>query len=59
MHTMSKFDLLVAAQACMIYLIMCVVDYEAENEGSGIELLLTLHVSIGGYRVTHMAHRAN
>ena len=59
MHTMSKFELLAAAQACMIYLIMCVVDYEVENEGSGMELLLTLHVSISGCAQRRWWHRAN
>ena len=45
MHKMDKMELLAAVQACMIYLIMCIVDYSVENEGEGLELLLTLHVS--------------
>jgi hypothetical protein len=45
MSRMCKFELLVAIQACMIYLIMCVIDNSPENEDIGLELLLALNVS--------------
>jgi hypothetical protein len=45
MHSMSGFDLLAALQACMIYLIMCIVDQSPEREEDGLELLMALHVS--------------
>jgi hypothetical protein len=43
---MSKLDLLAAVQACMIYLIMCIVDETSENEKNSPELLLVIHASI-------------
>ena len=46
MQHMSKSGTLAALQACMIYLIMNIVDYSTENEGNGLELLLTLSVSL-------------
>jgi hypothetical protein len=42
---MSKFDLLAACQAGMIYLIMCIIDESSENEKNSPELLLALHVN--------------
>lgn len=45
MYLMSKFELLAAMQACMIYLIMYVIDYSPEDEGSAQKLLLALHAS--------------
>jgi hypothetical protein len=42
---MSEFDLLAAVQACMIYLIMCIIDESSENEKNSPELLLTIHAS--------------
>ena len=44
MHNMSGFELLAALQACMIYLIMCIVDQSAESETSSLELLMVLRV---------------
>ncbi|KIW67837.1 hypothetical protein PV04_07061 [Phialophora macrospora] len=43
MHNMSKFDALLATQACMIYLVMCIIDYSSENERHGQELLRALY----------------
>ncbi|KAI9743235.1 MAG: hypothetical protein M1818_003081 [Claussenomyces sp. TS43310] len=45
MYQMSKFELLAAMQACMIYLIMYIVDYSPQNEENARELLLSLHAS--------------
>lgn len=45
MYQMSKFELLAAVQACMIYLIMCIIDQSSENEENSPELLLALHAS--------------
>jgi hypothetical protein len=45
MYHMSKFELLAAMQACMIYLIMYIIDYSPEDEGNARELLLALHAS--------------
>jgi len=42
---MSTYDLKYAIQACMIYLIMCIVDQSPESERIIIELLAVLHVS--------------
>lgn len=42
---MSKFELLAAMQACMIYLTMYVIDYSPEDEGNARDLLLALHAS--------------
>lgn len=41
---MSKYESLSASQACLMYLIMCVIDYAPENEGNGQDLLRTLWV---------------
>jgi hypothetical protein len=41
---MFKVDLLAANQACMIYLIMCIIDPSSGNEQHSQELLLALHV---------------
>ena len=45
MFYMSKFELVAAMQACMIYLIMYIIDYSPEDEGNARELLLALHAS--------------
>ena len=45
MYHMSKFELLAAMQACMIYLIMYIIDYSPEDEESAWELLAALHAS--------------
>jgi hypothetical protein len=45
MYYMSKFELLAAMQACMIYLIMYIIDYSLEDEGNARELLLALNAS--------------
>ncbi|MCJ1435440.1 hypothetical protein MMC27_004813 [Xylographa pallens] len=45
MHHMSRYELLAAAQACMIYLIMFLVEYSPELEEDGKELLQSLHAS--------------
>lgn len=45
LYYMSKFELLAAMQACMIYLIMYIIDYSPGDEENGRELLLALHVS--------------
>ena len=44
MHHMNKYEMLAAMQACMIYLIMYIIDYSPEDEGSARELLLVLLV---------------
>ncbi|ETI21809.1 hypothetical protein G647_05878 [Cladophialophora carrionii CBS 160.54] len=44
MHDMSKFDVLLATQACMIYLVMCIIDHSSDNEEHGQELLRALYV---------------
>lgn len=44
MRQMSKFEVLAATQVCMIYLIMCIVDYSPEDEVNGQELLVALYV---------------
>lgn len=41
---MSVYELVPAVQACMIYLVMCIVDQSPEAESSSIELLMTIHV---------------
>ncbi|EXJ59234.1 hypothetical protein A1O7_06666 [Cladophialophora yegresii CBS 114405] len=43
MHDMSKYDVLLATQACMIYLVMCIIDHSSENEEHGQELLRALY----------------
>lgn len=43
---MSKFDMLAGVQACMIYLIMCIIDETSEKENHSQELLLAIHVSL-------------
>jgi hypothetical protein len=40
---MSIFEILAALQACMIYLIMCIVDQSPESEETSLELLIALH----------------
>ena len=45
MYLMSKLELLAAMQACMIYLIMYIIDFSAEDELNARELLLALSVS--------------
>ena len=45
MYNMSKFELLAVMQACMMYLIMYIIDYSSEDEGNARELLLVLLVS--------------
>jgi hypothetical protein len=45
MHNMSTFDLLAAMQACMIYLVIFIIDYSAGDEENAGELLLALSVS--------------
>lgn len=45
MYAMSIFELLAAMQACMIYLIMYIIDYSPEDEENARELLLALHAS--------------
>ena len=42
-HHMSIFELLAAMQACMIYLVMCIVDQSRESEETSLELLMALH----------------
>lgn len=44
MYYMSKFELLAAMQACMIYVIMYIIDYSPEDEGNARELHVALHV---------------
>ena len=41
---MSKFKLLAAMQACMMYLIMYIIDYSSEDEVNARELLLAMLV---------------
>lgn len=41
---MSKHESLSASQACLMYLVMCVIDYSPDNEGYGQALLQTLWV---------------
>ncbi len=55
---MSIFELLAAVQACMIYLIMCIVDQSRESEEASLELLLALHVSHWFY-VSALTTRVN
>lgn len=45
MYQMSKFELLAAVQACVIYLIMHIIDQPSENGENSPELLLALHAS--------------
>ncbi len=45
MYHMSEFEVLAAMQACMIYLIIYIIDYSSEDEGNARELLLALQVS--------------
>ncbi|KAI1622291.1 hypothetical protein EDD37DRAFT_468242 [Exophiala viscosa] len=44
MYQMSQYELLAAAQACMIYLIMCIIDPSPGSEENSPGLLLTIHV---------------
>ena len=46
MHNMSTFDLLAAMQACMIYLVIFIIDYKPGDEENAGELLLALNVSL-------------
>jgi hypothetical protein len=41
---MSKHEALAAVQACMIYLIICIIDHSEENEKHGPALLQALYV---------------
>lgn len=50
MYQMSKFELLAAMQACMIYLIVYIIEYSPADEGNARELLLALHASHSLYR---------
>ncbi|KIV78005.1 hypothetical protein PV11_09773 [Exophiala sideris] len=43
MYQMSQYELLAAAQACMIYLIMCIIDPSPGSEENSPGLLLTIH----------------
>jgi hypothetical protein len=45
MNQMSNAELLAAVQACMIYLIMCIIDPSPEDEANGLELLVALQAS--------------
>ncbi|KAE8451017.1 hypothetical protein EG329_005457 [Mollisiaceae sp. DMI_Dod_QoI] len=40
---LSISELLAALQACMIYLIMCIIDRSPESEETSLELLMALH----------------
>jgi hypothetical protein len=51
---MSKFELLAAVQACMIYLIMAIIDQSSGNEQNSPELLFTLSVSYIIYSLDHL-----
>ncbi|KAF2495287.1 hypothetical protein BU16DRAFT_385713 [Lophium mytilinum] len=42
-HHMPIFELLAAVQACMVYLIMCIIDQSPESESTSLELLMALH----------------
>ena len=42
---MSGHEVLAAVQACMMYLIMCIIDHSPENEGHGEALLRVLYAS--------------
>ncbi|KAF2807717.1 uncharacterized protein BDZ99DRAFT_392022 [Mytilinidion resinicola] len=42
-HHMPIFELLAATQACMVYLIMCIVDQSPESEETSLDLLMALH----------------
>lgn len=46
MYNMSKFELLAALQACMIYFIMFIVDYSRDKEANSPELVQALRVSL-------------
>ena len=46
MHHMSQLEILAAIQACMIYLIMCIIDHSFENAEHGNELLQALFASV-------------
>ena len=43
---MSKFEMLAAMQACMMYLIMYIIDYCLEDEADARELLAVMLVKI-------------
>lgn len=45
MYNMSKFEILAAMQACMMYLIIYIIDYSSDDEASARELLQVLFVS--------------
>lgn len=45
MQNASKVELFAAMQACMIYLIMYIIDHAPEEEVNGLEILLALHAS--------------
>lgn len=45
MYQMSKFELLAAVQACMVYLVMCIIDPSTGKEQHSPELLLALNAS--------------
>ena len=46
MYHMSNRELLAAMQACMIYLIMCIIDHSPEDEGHARDLLSALQASL-------------
>lgn len=45
MQDMSRFELLAALQACMMYLVMYIIEDLPENNMIGEELLQVLYVS--------------
>lgn len=47
MYQMSQYELLAVVQACMIYLIMCIIDSSPGSEENSPGLLLTIHASHG------------
>lgn len=57
---MSPFENLAAQQACMVYLIMCIVDYSSINAGYGQELTRILFVGhFSGPRTEVSKQQAN
>jgi hypothetical protein len=44
-YRMSEYEALAGVQACMMYLIMCIIDYSPENERHGQALLQALYAS--------------
>ncbi|KAF2122558.1 hypothetical protein BDV96DRAFT_2257 [Lophiotrema nucula] len=64
MYNMSQYELLAAIQACMVYLIMCIVDQSPESEQNSLELLMAIHnlyvlfkeVGTGWTRLSELSH---